>query len=57
MKGKVRYLIKWAVWPSEYNQWVEEKDLDGAQEAIKDFEKSNKRKKSQTSSLFSSGKT
>jgi hypothetical protein len=41
MKGKIRYLVKWADWPSEYNQWVDEKDMEHAQGKIKEF---NKRK-------------
>ena len=57
MKGKVHYLIKWAGWPSEYNLWIEEGELGNAQGAIKDFEKSRKRKRAQTLLLFSPGET
>jgi len=39
IKGKLRYLVKWKGWPSEYNQWVIDDDMDKAQEAIKSFEK------------------
>ena len=39
-KGKkphVQYLVKWAGWPDEYNEWVTSKDID--ESLIKDFEK------------------
>ncbi len=57
MKGKVYYLIKQAGWLSEYNLWIKEGELGNAQGAIKDFEKSQKRKRAQTLLLFSPGET
>ena len=30
MKGQIRYLVKWAGWPVEYNQWVDEADMANA---------------------------
>ena len=42
MKGKVYYLIKWTGWPSEYNQWVPEDDMN-APGMIQAFEKTTKR--------------
>jgi RNase H-like domain found in reverse transcriptase/Reverse transcriptase (RNA-dependent DNA polymerase)/Integrase zinc binding domain/Chromo (CHRromatin Organisation MOdifier) domain/Integrase core domain len=44
MKGKIRYLVKWAGWPSEYNQWVNEEDMGNAQARIKEFERKKKAK-------------
>jgi hypothetical protein len=44
IKGKVHYLIKWTGWPSEYNQWVAEADMN-APRLIQGFEKSRKRKR------------
>ena len=28
IKGKIHYLVKWTGWPSEYNQWVPEDDMN-----------------------------
>jgi hypothetical protein len=44
MKGKVKYLVKWTGWPSEYNQWVDEEDMANAQGRIKEFEKKKRAK-------------
>ena len=46
IKGRIHYLIKWVGWPSEYNQWVPEEDINAPQ-MIQDFEKgrSGKRKR------------
>jgi hypothetical protein len=38
------YLVKWDGWPVEYNQWVPEKDMTGAMEAARNYEKAAKRK-------------
>ena len=43
-KRKVHYLIKWIGWPSEYNQWVPEDDMN-APKLIQGFERSRKRKR------------
>jgi len=34
----VSYLVKWAHWPHEYDQWVDEEDMGNAQEVIRGFE-------------------
>ena len=44
IKGKVRYLVKWIGWPSEYNQWVPEEEMN-AQRLIDSFEKSRRGKR------------
>jgi RNase H-like domain found in reverse transcriptase/Reverse transcriptase (RNA-dependent DNA polymerase)/Integrase zinc binding domain/Chromo (CHRromatin Organisation MOdifier) domain/Integrase core domain len=44
IKGKNHYLIKWTGWPSEYNQWVPEDDMN-APKLIQDFEKTRKRRR------------
>jgi hypothetical protein len=44
IKGKVRYLVKWIGWPSEYNQWVPEEEMN-AQRLINSFEKSRRGKR------------
>ena len=44
IKGTTHYLVKWEGWPTEYNQWIPDDDMDNAQEAIRRFER-NKRKK------------
>ena len=41
--GETFYLIKWTGWPSEYNQWVAEDDIQ-APEAIQDYEGQKKRR-------------
>ena len=33
--GKIHYLVKWSEWPSEYNTWEPEDNLDQAQGAIR----------------------
>ena len=44
IKGKIHYLVKWIGWPSEYNQWVPEDDMN-APRLIQAFEKTKKRKR------------
>ena len=44
IRGKIHYLIKWTGWPSEYNQWVPEEDVNAPQ-LVQNFEKSKKRKR------------
>lgn len=44
LDGESHYLVKWETWPSEYNQWVPESDMDNAQGAIKKFLRSRKGK-------------
>ncbi|KAJ5145641.1 uncharacterized protein N7515_000205 [Penicillium bovifimosum] len=38
------FLVKWAGWPSEYNQWVPEEDLENVRDTIKDFRKAKSKK-------------
>jgi hypothetical protein len=44
VRGKIHYLIKWAGWPSEYNQWVPEDDMN-APKSIQDYERTRKRRR------------
>jgi transposase InsO family protein len=44
IKGRVHYLVKWTGWPSEYNQWVPEEDMN-AQKLISTFKKSGQGKR------------
>ena len=44
IKGTTHYLVKWEGWPTEYNQWISEEDIDNAQNAIRQYEKNKKRK-------------
>ena len=44
-KGEVYYLVKWAGWPVEYNQWVPAEDMENAREVIQDYEKKLQKKK------------
>ena len=37
-KEGVLYKVKWTGWGEEYNQWLPENELDGAQEVVKDYE-------------------
>jgi hypothetical protein len=42
IKKSVHYLVKWAGWPSEYNQWIPEGDMLNAQKAITAYERKEK---------------
>ena len=44
IKGKTHYLVKWEGWPTEYNQWINEDAMGSAQEAIRQYERTKKRK-------------
>ena len=37
-KGEVWYKVKWKGWPAEYDQWVREEDMGGAQELRSTFD-------------------
>jgi hypothetical protein len=50
IKGVVHYLVKWAGWPSEYNSYEPAKHLFNAPEAIANFERKLKRKRSRIKS-------
>jgi transposase InsO family protein len=41
--GDSHFLIKWKGWPSEYNQWVPELDMENAKGAITKYRKQKKR--------------
>jgi hypothetical protein len=43
--GQVRWLVKWKGWPSEYNQWVNDSDMDNARGAIHKYQKTQNSKK------------
>jgi hypothetical protein len=45
--GQPHLLVKWKGWPSEYNQWVAEDDMQNAQRAITSY---RKQKRTRTSS-------
>jgi hypothetical protein len=44
IKGKVHYLIKWTGWPSEYNQWVQEDNIN-VPKLVQSFDKTRTRKR------------
>jgi transposase InsO family protein len=44
IKGQTHYLVKWKGWPAEYNQWVDEEDMEHAQEKITAFIKEKAKK-------------
>lgn len=35
----VQYLVKWAGWPTEYNQWIAEADMENARNKVHQYEK------------------
>ena len=43
IKGQTHYLVKWEGWPTEYNQWVADKDMRNAGRAIQRYEKRQQR--------------
>ena len=47
IRKEIHYLVKWTCWPSEYNQWVPDKYMDNARDAIRKFAKSKKGKKAE----------
>jgi hypothetical protein len=44
IKGQDYYLVKWVGWPTEYNLWVLETDIENAKEAIQRYRKAKKAK-------------
>jgi len=42
--GQVRWLVKWKGWPAEYNQWVNDSDMDNARGAIRKYQKTQNSK-------------
>ena len=45
LDGTRHYLVKWAGWPSEYNTWEPEGNLENAPKALQSFERSRKRQR------------
>jgi Chromo (CHRromatin Organisation MOdifier) domain len=43
IKGQTHYLVKWEGWPTEYNQWIADKDMGNAGRAIQRYEKHRKK--------------
>jgi len=41
----MKWLVKWVGWPSEYNQWLGEEDLENAPTLMAKFERDHARKK------------
>jgi uncharacterized protein (DUF427 family) len=37
IEGETHFLVKWKGWPSEYNQWVRQEDMENATEAIQSY--------------------
>jgi hypothetical protein len=44
IQGQTHYLVKWKGWPTEYNQWIADEDLENAKQAIQSYEKQKKKK-------------
>lgn len=44
IEGENHFLVKWKGWPSEYNQWVPQEDMEHATEAIQSYWKRKKEK-------------
>jgi hypothetical protein len=38
VNGKMHYLVKWEGWPTEYNQWIADKDMGNVERAIQSYE-------------------
>ncbi|KAJ5139112.1 uncharacterized protein N7515_003960 [Penicillium bovifimosum] len=50
--GQTHFLVKWQGWPSEYNEWVPDYNMESAKDAIADYRqkaKEKKKKKKKTS--------
>jgi hypothetical protein len=43
ISGETHYLVKWKGWPSEYNQWVPQKDMANATETIQAYRRQQNR--------------
>lgn len=57
IRGTTHYLVKWEGWPTEYNQWIPEKDMGNAQSAIRRYEQNKAlgKAKAKTVTLFPTG--
>jgi hypothetical protein len=47
INGQIHYLVKWEGWPTEYNQWIPEEDMDNSRQAIQRYDKQQKRRHGQ----------
>jgi hypothetical protein len=56
-KGITYYLVKWAGWPTEYNQWIPADDMTNCQRLISQFEKTRKDTGGQKARRQAEGKT
>jgi hypothetical protein len=45
IRDRVHYLVKWEGWPTEYNQWIPEEDMDNARLAIQRYEQARAKAK------------
>jgi Integrase zinc binding domain/Chromo (CHRromatin Organisation MOdifier) domain len=43
IQGQKHYLVKWEGWPTEYNQWIPEGDMEHARLAIQRYEKNQQK--------------
>ncbi len=43
IKGTIHYLVKWEGWPTKYNQWIPEEDMDNALGAIRQYKRNIKK--------------
>ena len=48
------YLVKWKGWPAEYNEWVSSANMEGAQQAVAEYHKSQAKRKRRTTNDASS---
>lgn len=39
IQGQIHYLVKWKGWPTEYNQWIPEENMEHAREAIQQYQR------------------
>ena len=46
IKNQMHYLVKWEGWPTKYNQWIPEEDMNDAKLAIQRYEKAKAKAKS-----------
>ena len=44
IKRKIYYLVKWEGWPTKYNQQINEDAIGSAQEAIRRYKRTKKKK-------------
>ena len=49
IKGQLHYLVKWEGWPTEYNQWIPEVEMENAKEAIQRYNKQQRKQVTKSS--------